>query len=86
MSVPQPVECVCAINITRAKLSPAELLSCSTKAQRKRLILRRSQPVCEGEFYTCRGCKRRAPWCFGASDDMPDHCDDCWAAVHRAAP
>lgn len=28
--------------------------------------------------YTCRGCKRRVPWCFGAADNMPNHCDDCW--------
>jgi len=35
--------------------------------------------------YVCRGCKRRVPWCFGAADDMPDHCDDCWAKAHRRA-
>jgi len=41
--------------------------------------------ICEGtqdkssKRYTCRGCDRSVPWCFGASDNMPFHCDDCWA-------
>ena len=29
--------------------------------------------------YTCCGCRRLVPWCFGADDDQPDWCDDCWA-------
>lgn len=32
--------------------------------------------------YRCRGCRRRVPWCFGADDDAPDYCDDCWAAAN----
>jgi len=28
--------------------------------------------------YKCKGCKRQVPWCFGADDDLPHHCDDCW--------
>lgn len=32
--------------------------------------------------YACPGCKRLVPWCFGAADDMPDHCDDCWSVAH----
>lgn len=41
--------------------------------------------VCEGtqdipgKRYTCRGCDRSVLWCFGASDNLPFHCDDCWA-------
>ena len=29
--------------------------------------------------YRCRTCKRRVPWCFGAADQHPHDCDDCWA-------
>ena len=39
----------------------------------------------EGEFtniYQCAGCRRWRPWCDGAHDDMPDHCDRCWAEAH----
>ena len=32
--------------------------------------------------FVCAGCKRRVPNEFGAADDMPDHCDDCWEAAH----
>jgi hypothetical protein len=32
--------------------------------------------------YRCVGCKRLVPWCFGAADDMPSHCDNCWAEAH----
>lgn len=32
--------------------------------------------------YVCTGCGREVPWCFGANDYMPDHCDDCWLAAH----
>lgn len=37
--------------------------------------------VCDckrGETFVCNVCKRRVGWCLGASDDMPDACDDCW--------
>jgi hypothetical protein len=33
-------------------------------------------------LYKCVGCKLVYSWAFGASDDMPDHCDDCWAKAH----
>jgi len=33
----------------------------------------------EGRRYLCASCRLLMPWCFGASDDMPDVCDDCWA-------
>lgn len=32
--------------------------------------------------FRCVGCRRLVPWCFGAADDMPLHCDDCWAEMH----
>lgn len=44
--------------------------------------------ICEGTHdkpgkrYVCAGCDRAVLWCFGASDDMPLHCDDCWALNH----
>lgn len=33
-------------------------------------------------LYRCEGCDRLVPWSNGAADDMPDHCDDCWAQAH----
>lgn len=33
--------------------------------------------------FRCHGCKRRVPWCYGAGDGMPNHCDDCWVALHK---
>ena len=38
-------------------------------------------PDCDGcgGIYLCPGCQRLCGWCFGCGDDMPDHCDDCWA-------
>lgn len=35
-----------------------------------------------GKTYVCDCCGYEVPWCFGASDDMPGACDDCWAAAH----
>jgi hypothetical protein len=32
--------------------------------------------------YKCAGCQRWRPWSDGAADDMPDHCDACWAKAH----
>jgi len=29
----------------------------------------------------CHGCKHHIPWSRG-SDDLPQHCDDCWAKAH----
>lgn len=42
---------------------------------------------CQGEcggWYVCEGCFRVVGWCFGAYDDLPDRCDDCWFAYHQA--
>jgi len=36
-------------------------------------------------LYRCATCRRLVPWCFGAADDRPDECDDCWAAAHQEA-
>lgn len=33
--------------------------------------------------YVCVGCRRRVPNDFGAADNMPDHCDDCWYKAHQ---
>jgi hypothetical protein len=55
-----------------------------------------AQPCgCDGEIctddvlvYQCPCCLRFVPWCFGAGDDMPDLCDDCWCCFEHdpAAP
>lgn len=50
--------------------------------------------LCQGDSYdenpdsalTCRvfrcaSCGRYVPWSYGASDDMPDVCDACWARL-----
>jgi len=42
----------------------------------------RECPHGETESYRCKRCRRRCCWCFGAADDLPDHCDDCWAKVN----
>ncbi len=34
--------------------------------------------------FRCAGCGRRVPWSEGAGDDMPEHCDDCWATAHAS--
>lgn len=31
----------------------------------------------------CPGCQRPIPAREGAADDMPDHCDQCWAKAHE---
>lgn len=36
------------------------------------------------ELYLCAGCSRWVSWDLGAADDMPQHCDDCWALAHGA--
>jgi len=28
------------------------------------------------QVFTCTGCTRRVPWCFGGSDS--ELCNDCW--------
>lgn len=79
MSCLQPVKCVCKVRILDL-IDTTGWLFASRKTRQRML-----QPVCLGKTYVCRGCKRRVPACFGASDDMPNHCDDCWAAAHREA-
>ena len=32
--------------------------------------------------YVCQRCDRARPWSDGGADDLPDICDDCWAACH----
>lgn len=39
--------------------------------------------TCESCVYTCAGCGLITPYESGAADDMPDHCDTCWANAHR---
>lgn len=34
------------------------------------------------ETFKCAGCGKDKPWSQGASDDMPEHCDECWSAAH----
>lgn len=35
------------------------------------------------DVYRCSGCDRWRPWCDGCGDDMPEHCDRCWAEAHE---
>lgn len=37
------------------------------------------------ERFRCAGCHRWFSWDFGAADDMPEHCDHCWAEAHPEA-
>ncbi len=30
-------------------------------------------------LFRCAGCQALVPWCRAQDDDMPSHCDDCWA-------
>jgi hypothetical protein len=43
-------------------------------------------PVCEPYQYSCiectyicAGCMQLTPYESGGADDMPEHCDECWA-------
>lgn len=39
---------------------------------------------CEpGHIFECSTCGYLRPWCRGASDGMPDSCDDCWVLAQR---
>lgn len=40
-------------------------------------------PDCRGcaGTYICNRCDRVCGWCFGAVDDAPGICDDCFAAI-----
>jgi len=33
--------------------------------------------VTDDDFFTCELCQRQVPFCFGASDEFDDLCDDC---------
>jgi len=33
-------------------------------------------------LFTCGKCKKKRPWCIGASGPHPSWCDICWAAYH----
>ena len=35
-------------------------------------------------LFCCAGCEQWVPWSKGADDDMPGHCDDCWAKAHKS--
>lgn len=37
---------------------------------------------CYGELWICQGCGDAVCYGYGASDDMPEHCDACWAKAH----
>lgn len=32
---------------------------------------------CKGRRYTCPGCLRFVPYCYGAADEFSELCDDC---------
>lgn len=32
------------------------------------------------QTFVCAACKRRVGWDFGANDEFPGYCDDCWVA------
>lgn len=36
-----------------------------------------------GHIFKCTTCKNLVPWCKGASDGMPDSCDDCWVVAQQ---
>ena len=35
------------------------------------------------ETFLCAGCKQYVPASEGGSDDMPEHCADCWMKAHE---
>ena len=38
------------------------------------------------QVFTCIECFRLVSWDYGAGDDMPFHCDDCWCKHHKGDP
>lgn len=36
----------------------------------------------EDDHFVCVGCRKIWHASFGACDDMPGHCDGCWATAH----
>jgi len=49
---------------------------CGGELCRRSPVTRR--PLAYTLRYRCAGCHRSVPWCFGAADDLPEMCDDCW--------
>ena len=47
-------------------------------------------PACRCPLFRCKAPlhvgDRDTPSCFGAADDLPDYCDDCWDAAHAETP
>lgn len=41
--------------------------------------------ACYGELWKCPGCDRDVCAGFGAADDLPGHCDSCWAKHNNNA-
>ena len=35
----------------------------------------------ENNYYECKGCSRTIPWCFGASDEWWEYCDNCYCVI-----
>ena len=40
-------------------------------------VLCQCKRCAEKEVFTCELCRREVPYCFGASDEFEDLCDDC---------
>jgi hypothetical protein len=38
---------------------------------------------CRGRRYTCPGCRRFVPYCYGAADEHAELCDDCASVACR---
>lgn len=36
------------------------------------------------DTFHCPGCDRDVPFDYGAADEAPDQCDDCWARERGA--
>ena len=60
--------------------APSELVGCIGGGRDRDGIPRSC--FCGGRRYTCSGCRRFVPECFGAADAHPELCDDC--AARRA--
>jgi len=43
------------------------------------------QDICSGEELTfiCECCGEECGACYGAYDDYPELCDDCWAEIPK---
>ena len=43
-----------------------------------------ANPECEGETFTCEGCGKETPYCFGGDGD--ELCNDCWNESQKINP